>query len=312
MNVSENQEQQPQNPTESAAEQEFSKAWAEELSEETGKPEEEDDLEQRLEDEDQPASPPAPAAPGSDDDGKGDEDLDAIRGEVDKLTQRLRSAEGRLRNQHSEKLKAEVAQMRQQLEQMQRLKDGEQRQQPAGNGGPADDEHFIPDGFTKDDWELFKRDFPDNAKAIKEQQLGAGTVDQRLAKLEQEREARELEAARQQFEAPILEKHPDYKDICTQQGAEVMEFVKAIDDPLKRQGAELVIQHGTPEQIIALVSDFKHWKANKGKPATQPKPTRDPSAATAVPSRGGSRASVAAGAPNKDDFDAAWHSAKVN
>lgn len=309
-----NQDQDVQTIDESAAEQEFSEAWAEELPEEPETPGETDDDEPRLDDEDQPVTPPAPAAPGPGDDNDGDEDLDAIRGEVDKLQQRLRSAEGRLRNQHSEKLAGEVEQMRRQLEQMQKLQDGDHRRQPAAPSGPDDDAGFIPDGFNKEDWELFQRDFPDNAKAIKEQQQATGTVDQRLARLEQERAAREQEEARQKFEAPILAEHPDYREICEKQAADVMDFVKSIDDPLKRQGAELVIQQGTPEQIIALVSDFKHWKAGKAKPGKpQTQPTRDPSAATAVPSRGGSRASVAAsGALHKDDYDAAWDTAKID
>lgn len=249
-----------------------------------------------------------------------DESFEAMEADAERLQQRIKSAEGRLKHQHNEKLASDVQAMRTELAEMkkqQQLLVDDPQKAPAAQRDRQQGNQKT-EGFNDDEWNDFNDDF---ASGDDKANKGTGDVTQkRLSALEQELAARKQQEVRNQFEAPILEAHPDYKTILKEQANDLMEFVNGIDDPIKQQGALMVVEQGNPQQIISLVGEYKTWRdAKSGKSSTQQsqnKPTstiRNPTAAMAVSSRGGSKPNVnTASAGNKDDFDDAWDKAVVN
>ena len=248
----------------------------------------------------------------------GDESFESMEADAERLQQRIKSAEGRLKHQHNEKLASDVQRMRTELAEMKQQLLVDDPQKTAAEKRQAPKGEKKPDGFDDEEWNDFNGDFSSNADDNKKP---AGDVTQkRIEALEQEIATRKRQEAVQQFEAPILTAHPDYKTILKEQADDLMAFVNGIDDPIKQQGALMVVEKGNAQQIISLVSDYKTWRdAKAGKPSTQqpnkPAPTtRNPTAAMAVASRGGSKPNINTNtsAGNKDDFDDAWDKAAVS
>lgn len=191
----------------------------------------------------------------------------------DKDAQRLKSWEGRL--------KADEARLKREREELEsKQKEGKQ---PEGN--ESDDEQDTDNGPDE-----FEEEFPEVADYLKKhiqplrEQLSQ-------SQLKQQQEANEAHINR------ITASHPDALTVA---GSE--DFKSWIDDQPYKKAKDYVHvqQNGTPEQVIAMLDDFKKHKSESTKSA----PTKQPS--SVVKTR---RTARPKGRVSKDDFDGAWEEA---
>lgn len=222
--------------------------------------------------------------------------------EIERLEQKIRSAEGRLRKQPNESLRQSIAEMRDQLNSLLDEKSG----------------GFIPDGYSKDEWETFKEDYPDYAANVEKQARETRETKRRLAKVEEEIESEKVQTARKQFLAPIIEAHPDYEDIVKNQSADIFKFVESIKSPIEREVMRAVIEKGTQGEIIDLLGRYKGWRNGGNTPQRRQQNDQSPRSSeinsrvkdlAAVPSRGSQPRAAAVRGRDLDDFDAGFEEA---
>lgn len=256
---------------------------------------------------DEPAAPQQPAG----------DDVEALK----KKAHGYDSMLGRLNKERAEREALE--QRLAQLESAQRQPD-----QPAS--APAE----IPDEI-KDDFAALSKENPQVAALLKEDTpegkrlrsalaeygreyvedkaeviLTRRNLEAEIATVKSHHQLSVAEQARQQFFGAIGEKHPDFVGVIgTPEHAPYMAKVNewAEAKPYK-EAAKLfdVIERGNPQQIVALLDQFKaETSANGEQPAAPTPARRDPraAAAAAVPSR---PTPMPRAAIPKDSFDAGW------
>lgn len=274
-----------------------------------------------------PKKPESDAVTGNEalTDEETDFDEAKLNEEVAKLQQKIRSAEGRLAKQESESLRNSVATMRDEIKKLQEIQksiaqpDKDDKAKAASTKSSGGNEEVIPTGFTKEEWTAYQADYPEYADAVLRQDkaLRKDLVDakQRLEKIEKADTEKQYEVARKEFNAGIIKAHPDYEQIETQEADKVLAFIDAQEDPIEREVLRSIVERGSQQQIIGLVTRYKTWRdgpkpdATKQQTNTQTNDTTKKriAGATAVPGRGGSRPDLnKSGAPDKDDFDGAW------
>ena len=204
----------------------------------------------------------------SEDDDQADENTN--KEDESKEQQRYKSWEGRLKAEEN-RLKAE----REEFERKQ--KEGQQQKEPQ-----SDDEQD-----TDDSPDEFEEEFPEVADYLKKhiQPLREQLTQ---SQIEQQRKAEEAHINR------IVASHPDALEV-----AQSDSFKSWIEDQPYKKATEYVHiqQNGTPEQVIAMLDDFKQHKPNKPRPN---------SASSVVKTR---RTAKPRGHVAKDDFDGAWEEA---
>lgn len=208
-----------------------------------------------------------------DEDESTETDDEAEQPTNDKDAQRLKSWEGRL--------KADEARLKREREALEsKQKEGKQ---PEGN--ESEDEQDTDNGPDE-----FEEEFPEVADYLKKhiqplrEQLSQ-------SQLKQQQEAAEAHINR------ITASHPDALKV-----AESEDFKSWIDDQPYKKAKDYVHvqQNGTPEQVIAMLDDFKKHKSESTKSA----PTKQPS--SVVKTR---RTAKPKGRVSKNDFDGAWEEA---
>lgn len=238
---------------------------------------------------DAPADPDAEKAKDSEDPSGGDE-VARLRAELDKTTQRLRSAEGR----HS-KFTSELESMR--------IRQKELEDQLAAKDKPAPAE--APAAEDDDDLD------PEFVQAIeKRAQKLVKPVQEKLEQIEKQREdaeRRQREAEEQKayeaFESSIRAQVPEYDQFMTDEGvAELEAFVEA-QSPVLRRAYRLAIDNGTADEVVEMLTHFKRHKTENSQ---QRDVDRKADAATAVPSRRTAIPMDKNSRSSKDNFDEAW------
>jgi hypothetical protein len=191
----------------------------------------------------------------------------------DKEAQRLKSWEGRL--------KADDARLKKEREELLR-KSTEGKQREGDESNDEQDTGNSPDAFEEE--------FPEVADYLNKH---IQPLREQLSKsqLEQQQKAQEAHVNR------ITASHPDAITVVGSEG-----FQSWIDDQPYKAAKEYVHvqQNGTPEQVVAMLDDFKKHKSESTKPA----PTKQPS--SVVKTR---RTAKPKGRVSKNDFDGAWEEA---
>lgn len=233
-------------------------------------------------------------ASGSESEPEPEEDLE-------KLRQKLKSAEGRL-----SKFEESVAEMRERLEKSQ--PEPEKNPQAEDDKPNHNDGEFVPPGMDKDDWLDLQEDYPDTAKLLREKFTQEQANDRKI-KEQQAREADE-EKAREAFRQHILNDHPDYDTEILPKMGDLKAFIAEQVSAVQKQQYERIFEAGTAAEVSALISDYK---AARGQ--SNPKPTDSTTAtkrindALAVPAKGGSSPNLNKGRVDMDDYDAAYEEA---
>ena len=269
----------------------------------------------------EPETPPAaadpsatpPAASGSDeppaqaDPGKQQQDPD-YKALYEKEQQRTKSWEGRITaaNRKAEEAEARIKLLEEELAALRTV------------DTPADPEASPIE--EDEEYKQFQQDFPDVAGPV-EQLVKAevGKVKEKLTKKEKEEQKKQEEdeeEARKQFIKEhfdtIGKSHPDYQEIFD--NPKLPTWIEE-QPPIVRAGLQAVVQHGTAEEVIALIDDFKEFlgvsktKDEASDPTTQnpTKKTNDLEKMVAVdPATTKIDGTVK---KNMDDFDSAWDEA---
>ena len=226
--------------------------------------------------------------------------------DLEKLRQKLKSAEGRL-----SKFEESVEEMREKLN----------KQQPEPSEPPptkqdtpaADDGEFVPPGMDKDDWLDLQEDYPDTAKALKDkfQQEQSLEAENRELKTQQEQEAQQLEAQKA-FRKEILDAHPNYDTEIAPKLDDVQTFINEQTSAVAKQQYQRIFDAGTASEVNALISDYKEARSSRSEPEptdTGSTPDKRINDALAVPNKGGGDPNLDKGSVDMDDFDAAYEEA---
>ena len=212
--------------------------------------------------------------------------------DVESLKQKLRSAEGRFQKfeEHIDELREKIS----------------AREKPNEPQTP-EEEPFMPDGWTKEDWEDFEADYPVQAELLEQQSRQVKNLTERVDSTENHISVTEQNKA---FEDTIRKAHSDYDDLLSNERQQILDFIEGQQNPTLKAAYQQVYQGGSAEQIIDLVTDYKQ----RGRPdAGKQKPPVNSSAnmdhALAVPGRSRSPSNITgkAGMPAEDDFSGGWN-----
>lgn len=232
-------------------------------------------------DEPDPESPPDPA-PSQQQEPAPDDDIESLK-------QKLRSAEGRFNKfeQHIDTLKDQISK----LETPDELETPEQ-------------DTFLPDGWSKEDWDDFSADYPVQAELLEGQSRQVQKLSERVDNTEQHLSVTEQNRV---FNDTIHQAHPDYDDLLQNERQQIIDFIAGQKNPTLKTAYEQIYQGGTAEQIVELVNDYKATGRTSGSDKTPPVNSNIDNA-LAVPgrSRSPSKISGRAGIPDEDDFDGSW------
>ena len=215
---------------------------------------------------------PGPADPSPDSpEPPPDDDLDRLR-------QRVRSAEGRY-----QKFGEDIDAMRRELAE----KEGREPEVP--------DTPVLPEGWTQDDWEDFATDSPTEAELLQANAREQHRLRQRLDDYDRHQSQQESINA---FRQTVLTAHPDYEPLMAQEGDQVRAFIDNQPNPLVKKAYQQVYQQGTAEEVVELVNQYK---------LSRNRPDNRISDSLAVPSRSPvPDVSRYGGLPDANDEDAAW------
>lgn len=227
--------------------------------------------------------------------------------DLEKLKQKLKSAEGRL-----SKFEENVAEMREKLEQSQeKPPETPENNQQAGDQEFQKESEFVPPGMDKDDWLDLQEDYPDTAKMLKEKFQKEQTLEQenRSLKEQQAEEAEEFKA-REAFRQHILNEHPDYDTEILPRMDDLKAFIAEQSSAVQKQQYERIFEAGTAAEVSALVTDYKAARGQStSTPTDTPNAKKRIDSALAVPNKGGSNPNLNKGKVDMDDFDAAYEEA---
>lgn len=224
-----------------------------------------------------------------------DHEADSPASEQDRaqLEHKLRSAEGRYRKseQKLQEFEHSIADMRQQLSAMTAPVNPEPE--------PENDPPLMPDGWSAEEWQDYKDDQPVTAE-IQEQQIRK--VQQLTDKIDTYQQDVEQHEQHRRFRDTVLTAHPDFDDLLASQKDDIEHFIKIQENPLLRQAYQQVYDAGTAEQVVQLLTDYKHQQeAPKGQTLSA-----RAQQALAVAGHNSQPALTHSGRVNPDDFDAAW------
>jgi hypothetical protein len=200
-------------------------------------------------------------------------DEDAELPTDDKDAQRLKSWEGRL--------KADETRLKREREELERKQ--KEGKQPEDN--ESNDEQDTDNGPDE-----FEEEFPEVADYLKK----------RIQPLQEQLSQSQLKQQQEAAKAHINRITASHPDALTVAGSE--DFKSWIDDQPYKKAKDYVHvqQNGTPEQVMAMLVDFKKHKSESPSPA----PAKQPS--SVVKTR---RTAKPKGRVSKADFDGAWDSA---
>ena len=224
--------------------------------------------------------------------------------DIDKLRQKLKSAEGRLG-----KFEESVEEMREKLNKLEQPEASEDKTEPTPD--TPDDSEFVPPGMDKDDWLDLQEDYPDTAKALKEKFSEDNKVkaENRELKEKQAQEATDKEAL-EAFRKTILDVHPDYDTVIAPKLDDLQAFIQEQDSAVMKQQYQRIFDSGSAEEVNALVTDYKAKRGlNKNPTTPDPTPDKKLDNALAVPTKGGGNPNLNKGKVDMDDFDAAYEEA---
>lgn len=228
-------------------------------------------------------------------------------GRIKAANKRAEEAAARLKE-----LEEEVAKLRAQLGDKQK-----------GSPDPVDDEPDqvsppSPDLDGDQDVVQFKEDFPDIAPPV--EKLIQAKVREATAKLKQleaeqkaQAERQALEQLRREHFAKIRKAHPDLDELT--QGTHVIDWIESQPQYLQ-PGLQAVLDHGTADQVIELLSAFKRDAgilppegSNPGGGDKPPAKTPEADLQKMVGVNPSQTAPKTTTPKNKDDFDSAWEEA---
>lgn len=240
-------------------------------------------------DEPDPESPPPEQPPPSD---QQQEPEPEPEDDIGTLKQKLRSAEGRLQKfeEHIDDLRQKVAKK-------------ETPDEPEET--PAEDT-FLPDGWSKEDWEDFSADYPVQAELLEQQSRQVKQLTDRVDTTENHISVTEQNKI---FDDTIKKAHPDYDDLLKNERQQIVDFIESQQNPILKDVYKQIYQDGSAEQIVELVTDYKqHGRGEAGKDSPPVDQSRIDNA-LAVPgrSRSPSRITGKAGMPSEDDFSGGWN-----
>ncbi|HET6599720.1 MAG TPA: hypothetical protein VFG60_07130 [Burkholderiaceae bacterium] len=146
-------------------------------------------------------------------------------------------------------------------------------------------------------------EYPDELRASIQQEIDR-RVNERMEPLQQRVETVDTES----HYGKIADAHDDYQDVASSN--EFHDWIDSHPDYLK-PGLQQVIAHGTADQVIALLTDYKTARqatleaqqAEQQRQAQSRKRAQQLNDAAAVRSKPGG---IPRGQPDPDDFDAAW------
>ncbi|WP_420588231.1 hypothetical protein [Bacterioplanoides sp.] len=249
-------------------EQAWSEAWSDDKDGDGASPEATPSAE-----EPDPEAPPAP------------ED------DIASLKHKLRSAEGRLTKfeEHVEDLRKKIL----------------SRETPNEPETPEEDT-FLPDGWSQEDWEDFSADYPVQAELLEQQSRQVRQLNDRMQTTETHISVSEQN---KEFEDTILKAHPDYDDLLANERQQIVDFIEGQPNPTLKSAYQQVYQNGSAEQIIDLVTDYKeHGRQPAGK-NEPPVSSSTVNNALAVPGRSRSPSNITgkSGMPDANDFSGSWN-----
>lgn len=245
-----------------------------------------------------------------DSDDKGVDEVAQLKADLEKERQRVRSAEGRFNKFASdvEVMRARQAELEAKLAEKDKPAAKAEAPEDAGYDNPNAD---LDPEFNK---ELTRRAQLAEQRALEkaEAKIAEATKgqDDRLAKLEQERQQEREQKALEQFENAIRAQVPEYDALTSDESVEELDAFIAAQSPVLQRAYRQTIDNGTVEEVVDLLSAFKSHKSESDK-SQQREVERKADAAAAVPSR--SRAAIPKDKQSKaykDDFDAGWDEAK--
>lgn len=217
--------------------------------------------------------------------------------DLEKLKQKLKSAEGRL-----SKFEESVAEMRERLEKSH--PEPEKNQQAEDVNSQDNNSEFVPPGMDKDDWLDLQEDYPDTAKLLREKLTQEQAADRQI-KEQQAKEAEEHKA-REAFRQHILNDHPDYDTEILPRMDDVKAFIAEQSGAVKTV-YQRIFDAGTAAEVSSLVTDYK--AARSQSKATNATSKERINSALAVPGKGGSSPNLSKGKLDMDDYDAAYEEA---